>query len=712
MRTEQHVFQDLQILCGSPGYVHVIAYFCWRDNTISFDDSLLLEDVLKLHTAERLIRTEMSTLIGLMMKSEITCKLPSPDAMQLMIDKTETLLNELHEFMIKDMTMGRDNISLSKKPERLGIAWREPIFYGGESAYASQYRDLGGKRYAADNSWIYDNKGFTVKEAVSVFTAISEFQNHKIAKWMDGLENTDPDELTALPCFMVEVLDLSKFASIPVSVIQSVFSAFASESFPTNLAFKTVGDFNAFNAKPILKVDDEKYLVFMLYSVYESFYESPFFWFLEDQKYKKIADKNRGDFTENFAAERLALVFGTDKVHLNVNVFRGTTLIGEIDVLVVYADRVIIIQAKAKKLTIDARKGNDNRLRSDFKAAIQDAYDQGELCAKALLDASCHLQGADRKKLTLRGSISKIHICTLLAENYPALAYQTRDFLKYKTTEIIDHPFVMDVFLLDVLCEMLQTPLRFMDYLERRAKINNRIMATHELTVLSYHLTNNLFVDDKADLLQLGDDVSADLESAILTRREGLPGTATPPGVMTHFKDTTWGNLISSIESDGTVNGLDLGCMLLDMGHDIIVHFNSAVKEVCKASRQDRMHHDAVMAYRGGGVTIHCNEESDDSARKKLEYFCLRRKYQQRAKKWFGICFAPDGLTVRFFLTFNFAWEYSSLMESNPIPLKKGTRTGRIGDFKFDLKKIGRNESCPCGSRKKFKNCCIDTWGR
>lgn len=712
MRMEEDVFQDLQTLCSSPGYVHVIAYFCWRDNTISFDDSLLLEDVLKLHSAERLIRTEMSTLIGLTMKSEIKYELPSADIMQSMIDETEALLDELHEFMIKDMKIERGNASLSNKQERVGIAWREPIFYGGESAYASQYRDLGGKRYSADNSWISDNKGFTVKEAVSVLTATSEFQNHKIAQWVDRLENTAPADLTALPCFMVEVSELSKLTLVPAGVIQSVFSAFASEESPTNFAFKVVGDFNVFNAKPILKIDDDTYLVFMLYSVYESFYESPFFWFLEDEKYKKVADKNRGEFTESFAAERLALVFGADNVHLNVNVFRDTALIGEIDVLVVYANRVIIIQAKAKKLTIDARKGNDNRLRSDFKAAIQDAYDQGELCAEALLDASCHFQGMDRKKFSLQDNISKIHICTLLAENYPALAYQTREFLKYKTTEIIDHPFVMDVFLLDMLCEMLQTPLRFMDYLERRAKINSRIMSTHELTVLSYHLTNNLWVDDKADLLQLGDDISADLENAILTRREGLPGTATPPGVITHFKDTMWGNLISSIESAGTANGLELGCMLLDMGHDIVIHFNGVIKEVCKLSRQDGMHHDAVMAYRGGGVTIHCNEEPEHSARRKLEYFCLRRKYQQRAKKWCGICFASDGVTVRFFLTFNFAWEYSSLMESNPIPLKKGSRTGKIGDFKFDLKKIGRNDSCPCGSRKKFKHCCIETWGR
>lgn len=28
------------------------------------------------------------------------------------------------------------------------------------------------------------------------------------------------------------------------------------------------------------------------------------------------------------------------------------------------------------------------------------------------------------------------------------------------------------------------------------------------------------------------------------------------------------------------------------------------------------------------------------------------------------------------------------------------------GTIKYDDRKIGRNESCPCGSNKKFKKCC------
>ena len=82
----------------------------------------------------------------------------------------------------------------------------------------------------------------------------------------------------------------------------------------------------------------------------------------------------------------LATVFGNDHVYRNVNVFNKGSRIGEIDVLVLFADRAVVVQCKSKKLTIEARKGNDLRLLDDFKKSVQDAYDQAYLCSKSLSD--------------------------------------------------------------------------------------------------------------------------------------------------------------------------------------------------------------------------------------------------------------------------------------------------------------------------------------
>ena len=99
----------------------------------------------------------------------------------------------------------------------------------------------------------------------------------------------------------------------------------------------------------------------------EALYETPFFWLIEDKSYKDIALKNRGAFTEGFSKESLKKVFGEGRVFTNINIYNKKTNVAEIDVLVIFANRAIIVQAKSKKLTIEARKGNDSCLRVTLK---------------------------------------------------------------------------------------------------------------------------------------------------------------------------------------------------------------------------------------------------------------------------------------------------------------------------------------------------------
>src|SRR5690606_8724913 len=122
------------------------------------------------------------------------------------------------------------------------------------------------------------------------------------------------------------------------------------------------------------------------YSLAEAFYESPFYWMMDDVEYMETAKKHRGRFTESFSATRLKCVLGEERVYENVLIIdeQGNRS-GEIDVLAVYADRAIILQAKSKKLTITARTGDTKAIQQDFKKAIQDAYDQAFSCGNLLL---------------------------------------------------------------------------------------------------------------------------------------------------------------------------------------------------------------------------------------------------------------------------------------------------------------------------------------
>ena len=55
-----------------------------------------------------------------------------------------------------------------------------------------------------------------------------------------------------------------------------------------------------------------------------------------------------------------------------------------------------------------------------------------------------------------------------------SLAFQARQFLEVKESETIKPPFVIDVFALDVIAEMLDSPLRFLSYVNRRTGYADR----------------------------------------------------------------------------------------------------------------------------------------------------------------------------------------------------------------------------------------------
>lgn len=551
IRPEKEILSDLKTVCTSSGYVHVIAYFCFRDNIIKYNDKVSNNEISHLYSDNFLVRTEISTLIGFMIQNNIDLSIPPPKKFQEYIEATESLLNELHHSLITPFQASIRKAIEEKEdsnPLTSGEMLREPIFYGGESAFNFQYRDLSVKKYYHDNNWFLANKGFSVEQARSVIISIAEFQNLHTMIILDSMRTKDPSEWTILPGFTFTLDNISSFIDFDKKIVKAVIEAFTLPNNNRNENFVALNDFNIINAYPIIKVTNDEYLLYQIYSLTETLYDTPFYWFLEDKAYINAAMKNRGDFTEEFSANRLDSIFSQNKVFKNVLFLDShKNRAGEIDVLVVFANRAIVLQAKSKKLTIDARKGNDQCIKNDFKKSIQDSYDQGLSCAKLLNDKKFSIRDVNGNEIKIQRNFKEIYIFCVVSDHYPALSFQARQFLKYETSENIKPPFIMDIFYLDVMAEMLNSPLYFLSYVNRRTQYADRVNSMNELTILSYHLKKNLWLDDEYDFVHLHDSIAADLDVAMMTRREGLPGKATPEGILTQNKDTVVAKIIKQI---------------------------------------------------------------------------------------------------------------------------------------------------------------------
>lgn len=716
MRTEREVFADLAAICFQPGYVHAIAHICFRDNVILHAGDMKEADMRKMFSPSRLIRTEINTLLGLMIKADIDWTLPAPRTLQEYIDATEKLLEELHHCLSGEFWSGltKEAVEGGFNPFERGEALREPIFYSGESAYIFQYLDLATRKYAADSKWLQANRGFTIDHATRVAKAVEGVHADRFDSIRERMRKQHPDDWTMLPLFSFTADEIAAKANLATDIVERVLGAFELPSTERNEGFNALHDFNVITAMPLLRMPSGEFLSLQSYSLAEAIYEAPHHWMYQDEAYRPTLSKNRGDFTEDFVAERLGLVFGKDRVHLNVDIFRTkATKVSDVDVLVVWGNRAIIVQAKSKRLTLESRKGNDQVIRSDFKKAVQVAYDQGAACAKSLIEKGCMLVAADGREVVLPDDIKEIYIFCVVSDHYPALSFQARQFLKTESIDRVQAPLVMDVFAVDAMTEMLQSPLQLLSYVNRRANYAEQLMASQELTILGYHLTKNLWVQSDVNLMHLCDDFSAGLDIAMAVRRAGVQGAATPDGVLTRFGKTTVGRIVKEIEARPDSATIDLGFLLLAMSEQAVTEMSRAVDKLAARTRADGQVHDVTFGFKeGSGITFHCTDEPSNVAGPRLESYCTLRKYREKASQWFGLCMTSTGPDVRFGVSLVFPWNQDERMDEKtkdmqePVPIDQALQTLMTGRNR--ARKIGRNDPCPCGSGRKYKKCCLN----
>jgi len=96
-RTEPAIFDELAQLCTAPGYAHAIAHIRLRDGLVGYWGEMTPEDMAGWFSRERLIRTETTTLIGLMVKAPIDFRRPDRDTLEKYVVRSDALLAEMHQ---------------------------------------------------------------------------------------------------------------------------------------------------------------------------------------------------------------------------------------------------------------------------------------------------------------------------------------------------------------------------------------------------------------------------------------------------------------------------------------------------------------------------------------------------------------------------------------------------------------------------------------
>lgn len=709
-RDEHEVLADLRALTTSPGYIHALAFLSWRDNYIGFGNEITPDDMAKSYVATRLLRSEFVTLQGMMIQSDVAADMPDTETFHSYVDHTIHLMGELHASFNKPMTQFFDTIESSStdSPFTHAQVLREPIFYGGEAANNFQYAAFSSQRYISDNDWLVSNLGFGAQQMCDFVHSLSSLQEEKLLSHSKVMAKQRPEEWTFLPAFSFYADELAEHSGISVDIIFNLIRAF-SASPNENEAFVEIGDFNIVSAKPIIDMGDGTYVCIETYTLSEAIYDSPYYWMQADDDYKEVASRNRGKFTEEFTRIRMEASFGEANVFQNVNIEgKKGNRAGEVDILVKFGDRALVVQCKSKKLTLEARKGNDGQLKSDFKKSVQNSYDQAASCISLLKSGKFRVVSEDGVEINT-SQVSEFYPICVTSESYPALSVQAREILKVRNdVQGLNPPFVTDVFMIDVITEFLCSPLYMISYIDRRVNFSKVLTSINEFSIFGYHLKHNLWFEDDVDLVLIDDSHAIDIDTAFSVRRRNLAGSATPEGILTKIQSSYVGRLLKAIEHSSDPGLIALGLSLLKLSGETIDTIEEGVTTVCSAHSRDMQHHDFSLAFgnKSEGLTIHCNDLPQHLSLKKLEDHCARRKYVTKAKSWFGISINASNGMPKFGISLQGPWKRNEAMERDTAKMNKVGNVVRVGRTLKPLR-LGRNSLCPCGSGKKYKKCCL-----
>lgn len=708
-RSEGEIVAELRSLVQSPGFVHAFAYLVFKNNIVTAGEQFTKEDFLKIYDRSSLLRTESNLVLALMLSAPVSLDIPTGCVTERHINRALALLEELHQAVLEPgHSIFREALAAHVSsagegidPLRKGAILREAFFYGSESAFPFQYLDLAKRRYANDAEWLQRNVGFTVDEAVAVLAAIRDSLTEKLPIVFEQIRQRDPREWTFLPLFRVEIDDVISRCGLAAEVVNAILEKFESTD-DCPIEIDDISKFNPVNARPLIRLADGQLYSFLEYSLCECVYESPFYWICSDKKYLGAHSQSRGSFVEKVIEDLLVSIFGRAKVHRNVVFTPSKNAKAEADVILVQGDRAFVFQAKSKKLTERAKLGDEGSIEADFQAAVQDGYDQALACIDCLKSGVPATASGEPIDLKQFSELREFYPICVTSEHYPALAHQSRTLLQIVQQSSVQGPLVFDIFTLDVIAEMLDRQLYFVDYLVKRSTFLERVIANHELVVLSWYIKKNLHLEDDL-LIYLEDDILVELDLAMAVRRLGIDGPAVPRGQLTRFLGTPIQDILDAVNSSDRADVHRLGELLIGLGSEAANTLNNGITRVIAMTRSDGENHDMTLGMAGdeGGITIHCNRLPDQEAMQKLRGHCAMRKYVTKSDCWFGVAFAPNG-APRLMVGLIYEWEFDPATEAVAGDFRVSSRTNSINTKD---RKIRVNEPCPCGSGKKYKKC-------
>lgn len=416
-----------------------------------------------------------------------------------------------------------------------------------------------------------------------------------------------------------------------------------------------------------------------------------------------LKERDQNYFGRRYAPQRAAYLEGRALGHLS-DLLPGAEAYGplyyrireedgsykrvETDGVILYDNNVVIVEAKAGLFSDSARRGSLLRMRRDAKDLVDKAYGQAARTRKYISEEAVprfeHEDGSEALVMRDKGQYENFYLVNVtLAHLGPVSARLST----LRALELVDGdgwPWSVFVDDLRVVSEILDSPSEFLLYLKGRIRSNDhgKVISFSELDLLGYFLQEGLEFEheyyDSYDRVILGV-----YDTPLVDHYEYLAGRM-PTGPKPRLNaPEDLRQMVADLERAGRLGFTEVTTTLLRLGLGTQEDMLERLEQVKRMSARDGTDHDLTMTFPqlDVGITFLTRAEAFSESLDELRRTFQKAMNREGVGRWMLV--AVDARPGR----------------------------GEVRDFRIfrpqpAIKKVGRNEPCPCGSGKKYKKCC------
>lgn len=392
----------------------------------------------------------------------------------------------------------------------------------------------------------------------------------------------------------------------------------------------------------------------------------------------------------------------------------------ETDGLIIFDDHLIIIEIKAGAFTHSPPA-------TDFPAymnSIKDLVLKPALQSKRFLEYlesndEVTIYGSNHEPITKlrRDQFRNITSCCVTLDNFTTLAAQAEN-LKPIVADLQDFSiWSICIDDLRVYTDIFDSPVMFTHFLEERKRAfkSPALRATDELDHLCLYLKHNRYVSYAEDFYNAIPDAEPvrwhgyreDLDKYYADLLY-FPDVAKKPCQQLPNRLDEIVKTIGRGEKSGRCKAASY---LLDMNGDTRNNFNSGIEQVLLKQKEKR--HIVPLSLLGNiNLTIFCEQKGVTSRAShwKRDYvFATMLRSKENERMMLTLFFDEDNKIADVDFEFIYLKDIPANRYEEIVNRSENQRKHFIQAYlkQSGKKKVGRNEICPCGSGRKYKQCCM-----